>query len=150
MANECLREPDVIDAVVSARWPDRVDAELAAHVQTCEVCRDLATVVQAMRRDHDDVWKEANVPSSGQVWWRAELRARHEAIRAASQPITVAQSVAATLVLGVALLFGLWGWGTVLQSVQVLWTTWYVPLLVGLGALVLLVTPILYLVLSDE
>ena len=92
--HECPRESDVLDAVASARWPDRVSPALVAHVASCDVCADVAVVAQALRDDQDRAWQEASVPSSGQVWWRAEMRAKQEAIRAASRPIA---SQAATM-----------------------------------------------------
>ena len=98
---ECPRESDVLDAVASARWPHRVPRELADHVASCAICADVVVVAEAMRADHDAVWQQADIPSSGQVWWRAEMRARQEAIRKASRPITIAQGVAALLVLTV-------------------------------------------------
>jgi hypothetical protein len=39
------------------------------------------------------------LPSAGQVWWRAELRARHEAARMAQRPLLAVQVVAAVVVL---------------------------------------------------
>ena len=98
---QCPRESDVLDALASARWPNRVDAELTSHVASCEICRDVITVAAAMREDHDAAWQEANVPSSGQMWWRAEMRTRQDAIREASRPVAVAQGVAVLLGLGV-------------------------------------------------
>jgi hypothetical protein len=35
-----------------------------------------------------------SIPSSGQAWWRAEMRARHEAVLQASRPIAIAQGAA--------------------------------------------------------
>jgi hypothetical protein len=92
---ECPRESDVLDAIDSKRWPHRVDRELVDHVASCDICSDVLAVAAAMREDHDATWQEASLPSSGQVWWRAEMRVRQEAIRAASRPITFAYGVAA-------------------------------------------------------
>ena len=39
------------------------------------------------------------LPSAGQVWWRAELRARHEAARLAQRPVLAVQVVAAVVFL---------------------------------------------------
>jgi hypothetical protein len=63
-----------------------------------------------MREDHDATWREADIRSSGQVWWRAEMRARQQAIREASRPITIAYGVAAVaaLVLAVAVSWFAW------------------------------------------
>jgi len=73
---ECPREADVLDALASARWPHRVDTALSEHVSSCGICQDVIAVASAIREDHDAAWREASVPSSGQMWWRAEMRAR--------------------------------------------------------------------------
>jgi hypothetical protein len=113
---ECPREADVLDALASARWPDRVDAELSQHVASCEICRDVVAVSAAMQEDNDAAlaeWNDANVPSSGQMWWRAEMRARQDAVREASRPVTVAQGVAVGLTLGLAGVGAWFAWPTV-------------------------------------
>ena len=156
---ECPRESEVLDALASQRWPHRVDRELADHVASCEVCTDVLVVAAAMREDHDATWREANVPSSGQVWWRAEMRARHEAIREASRPITVAYSVAACAALALIVAVGWFAWPTVhdfmssigsIQTSDALASPLTVPLLVALGAFLVVAPIALYLVLSDK
>jgi len=145
---QCPREADVLDALASARWPDRVNPELSQHVASCAVCRDVVAVAAAMREDHDATWQEANVPSSGQMWWRAEMRARQEAIRDASRPVTIAQGVAALLALVFVVAAGWFAWPT-LQGLFATPPPFLLPLAIGLLA-VLVVTPVaLYFVLSD-
>jgi hypothetical protein len=147
---ECPREADVMDALASARWPDRVDAGLATHVASCQICRDVITVAAAMREDHDAAWREANVPSSGQMWWRAEMRARQDAVHEAARPIAVAQGVAIALAIIVAVAGGWFAW----PSLQGLFATpppLFIPLAIAMFALVMVVAPVaLYLVLSDK
>jgi hypothetical protein len=103
---ECAREQDVLDAIAARRWPGRCDAELREHVAACSICADLVEVVGALTDSHDDLWPHVQVPSSANVWWRAQLRARQEAARKASRPITVVQvvaSLAALVVLAAAI-----------------------------------------------
>jgi hypothetical protein len=95
----CEREQDVLDAVGSARWPSRCDEELRDHVNACAVCSDLADVAAAIIDDHDAAWSQARIPSAGVVWWRAQLRAREEAARAAGRPVAFIQGVAASVAL---------------------------------------------------
>lgn len=97
----CEREQDVLDAVGSARWPGRCDEELRDHVNACVVCSDLAEVAAVVVNDRDDAWSQARVPSAGVVWWRAQLRAREEAARAAGRPVAFIQGVAASVALWV-------------------------------------------------
>jgi hypothetical protein len=167
---ECPRESDVLDALASKRWPHRVDRELVDHVASCEICTDVLVVAAAMQEDHDATWREASVPSSGQVWWRAEMRARHEAIRAASRPITFAYAVAASIALAVMAMVGWFAWpaihgfvASVASSITTAVTTsptsgqpdavaspLALPLLVALGAFLVVAPIALYFVLSDE
>ena len=155
---ECPRESDVLDAIDSKRWPHRVDRELVDHVASCEICSDVLAVATAIREDHGAIRQEASVPSSGQVWWRAEMRARQEAIRDASRPITVAYGVAAFAALVVVGAAGWFAWPAMHEfassmgsdQTPTLTSPLTLPLLVALGALLVIAPVALYLVLSDE
>ena len=156
---ECPRESDVLDALASKRWPHRVDRELVDHVASCGICTDVLVVAAAMREDHDATWREASVPSSGQVWWRAEMRARHEAIRAASRPITFAYIAAASIALAVMAIVGWFAWPSIHGFVATSLTSaktdavaspLTLPLLVALLAFLVVAPVALYFVLSDE
>jgi hypothetical protein len=158
---ECPREPEVLDAVASARWPHRMPPELADHVASCSICAEVAMVAAAIRDDHDAAWPDVAVPSSGQVWWRAEMRTRQEAIRQASRPIAIAQAVALVFALALAA-----------AASWLAWTSWgrdhlssldlaslsgaartsplTLPFIVALCALAVITPVALYLVLSDD
>jgi hypothetical protein len=97
MTCECSREQDVLDALSARRWPERCDADLRAHVASCAICADLVDVATALLDDHEVAWGDAHVPPSGVVWWRAQLRAREEAARAAARPLAFIQGVAASV-----------------------------------------------------
>lgn len=91
---ECAREPDVIDAIASRRWPDRADTELREHVHDCSICADLALVAAAIGEDQEASWSETvALPSAHVVWLRAQARARAEAARQAARPIAVMQAL---------------------------------------------------------
>jgi hypothetical protein len=168
MTLECDREQDVLDALSAGRWPDRCDADLRAHVESCGLCTDLAEVATALLDDHDSAWREARVPPSGVVWWRAQLRAREEAARAAGRPLAFIQGVAASFALWlvVALVravppgyLSTWrGWGAaaipyVTSSLpDVARLTAAIPLgvLVILGAWLLLAPIAIYFAVADE
>ena len=91
---ECEFESEVLAAVVQSRWPDRAGKELLAHVQTCEICSDVAAVAGAIEESRNHVRASAALPESGRVWWLAQTRARHEAMQAAGRPITAVQVAA--------------------------------------------------------
>jgi hypothetical protein len=93
-AVECCRESDVIDAITANRWPDRVDAELRLHVAGCAICGDVAEVAAALRHDHEEVLADAaHLPPADLVWFRAQARAKAEALRQAGRPIAIMQAL---------------------------------------------------------
>jgi hypothetical protein len=146
----CRYEADVLASVTSGSWNHAPD-ELKAHVRTCRACSDLALVSQLLKTDHAAMVAEANVPSAGQVWWRAQMRARAEAAEAAARPLFVAQAVACAAVVGVlvALVTWLWpagGWHVVSTPPSELsLTTW-----VAIGAWVVIAPIALYLVFARD
>jgi hypothetical protein len=158
-AMECVREADVLDAVASGKWPRRLPADLAAHVISCPVCRDLARVAEQLRTDYDRQWTEVNIPSSGQAWWRAEMRARQEAVVRASRPIAIAQTAA---VLAAVILIGttcwlLWTWSrgpsgfaSTLAAHAATSSPLGLSLIVALCALAVLAPVAVYVVLAGE
>lgn len=91
---ECPFEPEVLSAVVEARWPEQVGIEIRNHVEGCPVCADLVSVAGAIAANRAEMRAEAVIPDSGRVWWLAQMRARREAVKAAERPITAAQLVA--------------------------------------------------------
>jgi hypothetical protein len=105
---ECCREQDVLDALAGERWPERVPEELRLHAAGCAICTDLIAAVQPILADRVDLSNEGHIPSSGVMWWRAQMRARQEAAREAARPITVAQIVGVVCTLGVAAMAIAW------------------------------------------
>jgi len=165
----CDREADVLEAVAFGRWSGHCDPALAAHAATCAVCADVVAVSIALRDDREWACSEANLPTAGAVWWRATIRARAEASRVAERPLTVAQGIAGACAVGLA--FGLAGfaWQSVQRferlgeilagldastlqfassSASILQRA--LPLVLGLGACLLIAPIAVYLVLSDD
>jgi hypothetical protein len=167
---ECVREAEVLDAVVRGRWPAALgEDDLRRHAIECPVCADVALVARMLRDERHEAWRDAHVPAAGHVWWRATIRARAEGARAAARPITLAQGLGGACAAGVcAALIGL-TWPSVAQSLSwvgaaLSWggrmdvlalagsalqqTMWPIP--VPVGVCVVLMPLALYLVLSDE
>ena len=99
----CDREDDVLALVTSGRWASRAADDLRAHAADCAVCAELALVAEAI--DHDTNLSRADVPelpSSGTVWWRAQLRARQDAVRESGRPITIAHGMLLAVAGGLA------------------------------------------------
>jgi hypothetical protein len=130
---DCPREPDVLDVVTIGQWPGRAPMELRAHVEQCETCAELALVATAIGIEKDAEPLPA-LPGAGAVWWRAQVRARHEAARDVVRPISVAQAfglAAVAAVLG-AVFGGTADWfqrglhrmGTLLADLK---SSWHLP-----------------------
>jgi hypothetical protein len=105
---ECAHEDDVLAAVSTGRWPERADQELRAHVEQCDICRDVVAAAVAFAEDAEITETvKAPVPDSGVVWLRAQLKARADATRMAERPISVAQAIAFASMVGfLGALFG--------------------------------------------
>jgi hypothetical protein len=148
---ECVREAEVVEALISGRWPDACDPELRSHAMDCHICKDIVLVSSTLQEDRDSAVLNAPLPSAGLVWWRAELRTRREAAKAAERPMKFVYSLAAASAAGVvvALL------GSLLPFVHELLAAFAnVPelgLLIGGLATLLVVAPIaVYFVFSER
>jgi hypothetical protein len=162
---DCVREADGLDAVASHRWPERAEAELVAHVSSCQICSDVVSIAGAFAADHDVAFIEAAtaIPSAHLVWFRAQARARAEASRQAARPIAVMQALGFACAAGVmSLLIGVvayWVW-TRTDWLQTMPTLHVVPLdgmglavrgtLLAIGLWLLLAPVAVYLVASDD
>jgi hypothetical protein len=168
---ECPREQEVMEVVAAGRWPERCPEELRAHVTQCGICADAAEVAIAIHQDYDDAFAAAHVPPAGLVWWRAELRARQDAMRAVSRPLTLVHAFGGACAVGVvlAVFSRLWPWiqnwfslpeianvdlpiaAEVTNAAPLLLAQWGVPLAFAIGLALFIVAPVaMYLVFSDE
>jgi hypothetical protein len=94
MTRECLRAADVLAAMTAGPEPGLSNEELRLHADTCESCREMVTVVSALRGERDRVRRTTTVPSAGLVWWRAQLRQRQQAALTATAPVTAVHAAA--------------------------------------------------------
>jgi hypothetical protein len=167
---DCGREDDVLDALTSGRWPERVDGELLSHVAGCSICTDVVEVASAVLEVRANEPTEARIPSSAVMWWRAQMRARQEAAREAARPITVAQVVASAaaivlmmIVLGTLspwLMESLGGWlaaasrgdgayVAAMQAPSLMTAGWVVPALM-IGVWLVLAPVAIYFAVADD
>ena len=79
-----------------------VEATLSRHVRECASCADVVDVTSALLADAVSARAESAPPSSAIVWWRAQMRARQEAARAAERPLTVVHALAIACAAGPA------------------------------------------------
>jgi hypothetical protein len=99
MRADCVREQDVLDAVAAGRCDD----ELRNHIDSCSICQDVRSVFGAISEERDAAWEDPPMPPASVVWWRAQIRAREEATRAATKPIAVAQALAVSCLVAAVL-----------------------------------------------
>jgi hypothetical protein len=99
---ECAFESDVLLMISTGRWPDRVPEELRTHADGCDVCRELAVAARAIDAVHADSGSVPSLPSAGTVWWRAQIRARQDAVKEVARPITIAQAIGFAVCVGIA------------------------------------------------
>ena len=90
---ECEFEADVLSAVLQSRWPERAEDGLREHVKTCAICSDVAAVAGAIECAREETVPHP-LPESGLVWWKAQMRARREALETVGRPITAIQVAA--------------------------------------------------------
>ena len=107
---ECRHEGDVVAAVTGGRWPSAVDPALREHVGSCPVCAEVLQVAEAMTAIERETLADTRLPAAGQVWWRAQIRARHEAAAVAARPVMVAQAVGAAAAVGLVAGVLSWQW----------------------------------------
>ncbi len=106
----CALEETVL-AATRAMSHDALPDSVLEHLAECDGCREIHVLASSLQEERAEVLRQARVPSAGQVWWRAELRARHEAATVAARPITVVSGLAAACVVGVlASLTGVLAW----------------------------------------
>jgi hypothetical protein len=116
----CEKEPLVIEAVRRGFWED----ELRAHAEDCPVCSDAALAAQFLQEMQYADLAEVKVPSSGWMWWRAQLMAKRAAAERATQPITLVEQMAAACaalsVIGVLI----WQWHAIRAWFATVGGTW--------------------------
>ena len=120
------------------------------HLAECDACAELVAA-RIIGKTYAEDLQAAHVPSAGQVWWRAQVRARADARHAAERPIHVIQAVAAAVVAG-AFAAGV-GWLGPWITHTTLWGTttelgfaWWL----AIGVWVILAPVALYLVFARE
>ena len=97
----CSHEKEVAELLALGHWPQACTPELRAHLGACRSCADLVLVTQAFQYARANLTAQVNLPSPSQLWWRAQLRRRNQAVERVGKPILGAQIFA----LSVSLVF---------------------------------------------
>jgi predicted anti-sigma-YlaC factor YlaD len=100
----CLREPELLDSLRTGAWPEACEEDLRLHAESCESCRDLVEVVGALLHDKDVQVQEAAFPGSGLVWWKLQMRIRHEAAQKGRRTLLLVQGISLSAAGALALL----------------------------------------------
>jgi hypothetical protein len=112
----CPREQEIVDLLVSGRSADEGDDALLVHAAHCGACAETLELAHLLREDQLALCGHAPVPAAGSVWWRATIRARAEAARAAEQPMTLLQGIAAATAVGLLVGFGGAWWRSIVHG----------------------------------
>jgi hypothetical protein len=102
----CSREKEVLELLKKGQWAQACPDDLHVHVAGCRACGDLVLVTEVFQNDRAKMASLAPIPSSGPLWWRAQLRRRNSAIERLARPLLGAQifALAVTLLAGAAFL----------------------------------------------
>ena len=146
-AMECKREFEIVEAITYGRWPEGTSDELQAHAAGCAVCADVVMVAVALTDDRANRLQMARVPSAGLVWWRAEMRARRDAVNRATRPLQIVEWTA-VLCMFVALGAVLY-WVGLAEFAGLLWQP-SLAFFIGIGILILLSSLVYYFVFSGD
>lgn len=98
-----------------------LDCGHQTHVETCPSCLELEAIVRAFAEDQEGLLRDAQVPSSAIVWWRAQMRSRREAAQVVAQPMTIVQGL--TLACAAGLVMAAIGYFSPVFSRALAWTT---------------------------
>ena len=69
-------------------------AALREHVAACPICQEALFLAELFERDQRALGAQAPLPEADLVWWKAQLRARREAVRRAEAPVVFAEKAA--------------------------------------------------------
>lgn len=101
--NHCPHEASLLAALASGCMPN----ELSQHVASCAVCQDVR-LIWAHLHECAEEDAHAALPSSGVIWWRAELAKKRAAAQRSVAAISIMQSIALAAVIAGLLAIAVW------------------------------------------
>ena len=106
----CSRTAEVQELLRLGHWPQAAGAELVEHARGCRKCGEMVLVMQAFSAARASSVNEARVEPPALVWWRAQLRRKHEAMQRVERPMRAQMLMVLAVVCGgVGLAFRLSG-----------------------------------------
>jgi predicted anti-sigma-YlaC factor YlaD len=143
----CPRETEIVRAIEARHWPERCDEELRAHAASCADCADLVDVATALTEDREETMHAAQLPPSGAVWYRAQLRVRQDAARSVRRVISVVQAAAVLIALVAVFVIARpgipimnWNWAM----------NWTLPIILALASPLLLAPLAVYIAVTED
>ena len=113
----CSRTAEVQELLRVGHWPQAAQVELRAHVRGCRKCSEMVLVTPAFGAAKASSMNEARVEPPALVWWRAQLRRKHEAVQRVERPMRAQMlAVLAVVCVGLGLAFRLSGGVTAWRS----------------------------------
>ncbi len=113
----CSRTAEVQEMLRLGHWPQAAGGELAEHVRGCHRCGEMVLVTQAFGAAKANSMSEARVEPPALLWWRAQLRRKHEAMQRVERPVRAQMLVVLAVVcVGLALAFRLSGGASTWRS----------------------------------
>ena len=137
----CPREAEIWRAIEARHWPELCDDELRAHAASCADCADLVEVASVLSAEHEETLHAAQVPPSGAVWYRSQLRVRQDAASSVRRVISAVQVTAVVVALVAVFVIV----KPFLPDIQ-----WSLPLILALASPLLLTPVALYLALTED
>ncbi|HUJ13325.1 MAG TPA: hypothetical protein VL284_05980 [Thermoanaerobaculia bacterium] len=144
---DCNREAEVL----AGAGTGAIDADLRAHLDACDSCRDLFAVARAVVDDRATLMTDAHPPGAGLMWWRITMRERRDVARTAERAGSFIQFVLVVAAVFVALAFlgvsidvqAVW------QSIATSAKTFAIPL-IALAAWLILAPVAVYFAVSEK
>ena len=101
--SECAREASVLAALRSNFLPE----ELAAHLESCPVCRD-AKLVWSYLEECASAEAETEIVAAGTIWWRAQLAKKRATAQRSIVWIDLMKRISLAIAVVAALAIGAW------------------------------------------
>jgi hypothetical protein len=90
----CTHKEELTSILTRGAWPLAASAELLAHVAACRDCSARLRLTLGLRALRSESIAAAPQLPPGLIWWRAQIRRRHEAIERVGRPLIAGQILA--------------------------------------------------------
>ncbi|MDR3725333.1 MAG: hypothetical protein P4K83_12725 [Terracidiphilus sp.] len=90
----CTHKEELSRILARGAWPLAASAELQAHVAECRDCSARLRLTLGLRALRSESIAAAPQLPPGLIWWRAQIRRRHEAIERVGRPLIAGQILA--------------------------------------------------------